>query len=233
MLAGTKPFANPRLAGEDARPPCGMRALMMGVACLVALSGLPDLASGRQLARRPGRIPIQAALINTDSVAGSADWDNRVVRGQVRKQGCDLSIDIRKADAIAGRDLVCNWGGDSANAIARGGVSQVFGMRVDDRGRVRLRVDGADEAGCGSLGDTIVYHAQLDCYLATAGTQPGDYDWRAACTGAGGLLLPPERSEAPAGGGLLGGCFFPSEGGRIPAPSAPRLSTSGAFTRGE
>ena len=222
----------PSTATRGPRRNRSTRLLGAALACLAVLVTLPELASGRSLARRPGRDPIQAPLINTDSLHGNAQWDNRQVRAQVRQQGCALSIDIRQAHDIANRDLVCLLGADSIQGNAQGGVSQVIAAEVDDRGRVKLRIDGRAENDCGELGDFIVYHTQMDCYLATVGTEPGEYDWQTACTDAGGFLLPPARVEAPAGGGLLGGCFGPV-GSRITPPDAPHLATSGAFTRGD
>jgi len=107
--------------------------VMRAFAVVVLLLAGPLVASARGGS-------LLASLVNTESVAGSAEWDNRTVSAEVRSRDCRVDVDVRNADAIAGENVVCVSGLDALNTDAfRGGVSTLLESRVSYTGRLRIR----------------------------------------------------------------------------------------------
>ena len=172
------------------------------------------------------RDKLQASLINTDAIHGSASWDNRTVKATVTAKRCAVDVVIAKATTLAGLDLVCIWGNDAINVgNLPGGFSTLLAGTVSEKGKLKLRSDST-RFGCGLFGDLIGFNQSMECYQTTIGTEPGEYDWETACESAGMTPFPvfgEEDSDSIAG--VCGG----AEGQRIPPPAVAELARMGAY----
>lgn len=172
------------------------------------------------------RDKLRASLINTDTIHGSAAWDNRDVKATLTVKGCAVDVVIAKATPLSGLDLVCIWGNDAINVgNLRGGFSTVLAGTVSQKGKLKLRSDST-RFGCGLFGDLIGFNQSMECYQTTIGTGVGEYDWETACESAGMTPFPVlGEDDIDSIAGVCGG----AEGQRIPPPAADELARMGAY----
>jgi hypothetical protein len=202
---------------------------MRKIAVTVALSMLV----GTQACAGP-KDKTSETLVNPDSIAGSAEWDNKTVSTKVKSGKCKLQIQFKDALGVAGDDIVCLADGDVLSSFtgpALVGNSVVIAGTVGADGKFKAKANlGA--IGCGIIAEALAVNGGMRCYQATVGTGVGEYDWAAACSGVPMLPLAPNVLPGTAdinGDAVVGICQGSSLGQRLPGPPGGELVVQGSY----
>jgi hypothetical protein len=204
-----------------------MRKIAMATAALLAFTGTAFAGPKDKTSE---------TLVNPSSINGSAEWNNTTVSTKVKSGKCKLQIQFKDATGIAGDDIVCLGEADVLSATLGVGL---FGNSVVIQGTVEA--DGKFKAkanlgaiGCGILDTALAMNGGTRCYQATVGTGVGEYDWAAACSGAG--MAPIGANVLPGtedinGDAVVGICqgLVANAGQRINPPAANPLLVQGSY----
>lgn len=173
---------------------------------------------------------VQQALVNPDSVGGTAPWDNTAVDAKQKFASCKQQIQIKVGSAVglSGTDLVCLSSGDAYTSIGLdAGNSLVMRGTIDAvKGKLAMKAD-LRAIGCGALAVTTSINTTLECYEDTG------WDAESECTGQGGLWIAPGSqagTEKFKPGALEGLCQGLAFGFTLTPPGGTLLAVAGTHT---
>ena len=168
-------------------------------------------------------------LVNPDSLAGSALWNNDEVEGSYVFNRCRTRIKINShgSSGLPGKDIVCLLSSDSYSTTSpetAAGSTAVFRGTIDaTTGKLDMRSDDRAVA-CGLATPTISLQNQMQCFEDTG--------WNAAlrCTNSTGIWLPANTLPGTGkynGGAQIGVCAGLTSGFRMTPPAGELLSETG------
>ncbi len=171
-------------------------------------------------------------LVNPDSIAGSADWDNTAISTKEKSGKCKIQIQAKGATNLINEKVICIADGDvlaSSLPGGMGGNSVVLAGSFDDKGKLKIK-GNLGAIGCGIQANALALNGGTTCYKQDIAT----YDWATACSNAGMFavsinFLPGTEDVKP--GAVVGLCqgINGAFGQRIDPPAGAVLSVQGSY----
>ena len=173
---------------------------------------------------------VQQALVNPDSLGGTAPWDNTAVDAKQKFSSCKQQIQIKVGTAVglSGTDLVCLSSGDAYTSLGlNAGNSLIMRGTIDAvKGKLTMKAD-LRAIGCGALATSTSINSTLECYVDTG------WDGATECTNQGGLWIAPGAqpgTEKFKPGALEGLCQGVAFGFALTPPAGALLAVAGTHT---